>query len=82
MPSQPKTKTISFRISAQQHHAVTRLAMRQNQSVSRLIADIIAKQMRQQEEQDLYDAFTVLGRIKEADVKFALAAQAQVASGE
>ena len=75
------SKTISARVSPGLHEATLRLAKREKKSVNELVAELLAERMKRQEEQDLYDAFTLLGQdIAEADVEFAFAAQAEVAN--
>jgi predicted nucleotidyltransferase component of viral defense system len=73
-------KIISARVPSRLHEATLRLAKRESKSVNELVAEVLAERVQRQEEQDLYDAFTLLGQDnEEADVEFALAAQAEVA---
>jgi hypothetical protein len=79
MPETATLKTISARVSPRLHEATTRLARLENKSVNEIVAEALTERVRIREEQELYDAFTLLGQDEEeTDVEFALAAQAEV----
>ncbi len=81
MASHPM-RTITARVPLTLHSAVATLAEQRSESLNKFVEQVLAREVAEQEQKALYDAFTLLGRdIEESDVDFARDAQAEVALG-
>lgn len=77
--SDTKVQSFTVRIPKALYTASAKVAQQRHVSLNTLIQESLSAQVREQKEQMLYDAFTIVGEDEEAsDVSFAFAAQAEV----
>jgi len=75
-------KAMTVRLPLDLYRAGARVARRRRISMSRLLQESLRQALKDEERRRLYDAFGQLGEPEEeADVEFALPAQAQVLEG-
>lgn len=75
-------KTVTTRVSEELHTAALRLAHQRGESLNALIEKALARELREQEDREFYDSFTLIAQDKEASgVEFAAAAQFEVVKG-
>jgi hypothetical protein len=74
-----KIKTMTIRIPEDIYNFGSRLARNRRVSLNKLITESLEHELRREEEQHLFEAFTELGRdAEDTDVEFAIAAQREV----
>ncbi|HEY3414603.1 MAG TPA: hypothetical protein VGM51_16310 [Armatimonadota bacterium] len=78
MPSRTSIKSTSLRLPEDLLSATQALAARQRKSVNALVIESIKRTVRDDEDEVLYDAFSLLGEDAESDVEFALQAQSEI----
>ncbi len=73
------THPLTVRLEPDLYRAASDLARKRKQSLNALVQDSLARALRQQEDQELYEAFERLGENPAAcDVEYAFGAQSEV----
>lgn len=78
----PKTKAMTLRLPDDLYRATVAVARRRRVSVNELVRECLTETTTAEEERRLFEAFGELGDDVEADVEYALAAQAEVLPDE
>jgi hypothetical protein len=74
-----KAKAMTIRLPQALYKAGREMAKRRRMSLNRLVQESLQATIRTEEEQRLYDAFTLVGQdTAESSVEFAIAAQLEV----
>ncbi len=76
MTSKSETKTLTLRLPDDLYSVGTAAASRRKMSMNTLVCESLAAYLKEEEEQQLFEAFTLAGKAEDADVEFAFEAQA------
>ena len=72
------TKSLTVRVSGELHQETVRIATSRGESLNSFVEHAIARAVREQADQEFYDAFTLLAEdAAESDVEFAIDAQTE-----
>jgi hypothetical protein len=74
--TKPEIKSITLRLPEMLYSVGSAAATRRKMSMNALVCESLTSYLKEEEEQALFDAFTLAGEADDADIEFAFEAQA------